>query len=274
VTHLCARRDTFVFPTVFAVWRGAGFVKENLDEGAWPGGRAAARRFAKAWPAPVASGDPIAFEEAMAWELPLATRAFVSTSFRMDAALAARLERTYGARVIDWYSLTETGPIAASVPGEPGHEVLSHDVFVEALSDDGTRVADGAIGELAVTCGRNPLLPLVRYRTGDHGRVVRAARQDGTVAARILDLDGRRPVVYRDADGRPVASVDLTRALRAAAVFAHHEIAQATDGALSIRVREAPGFAVDAAALDEAVRAVLGPSVAATVEVEDGGERT
>jgi len=264
VTHLCARRDTFVFPAIFSVWRGAGFAKVNLDDRAWPGGRAAARRFATAWPAPVATGDPVAFAEALDWDLPLATKAFVSTSFRTDPELAARLERTYGARVIDWYSLTETGPIAASAPGVEGHVVVAPDLYVEALDEHGAPVPEGALGEITVSGGRNPLFPLVRYRTGDAGRVVRVVRPDGSVETHIRELAGRLPVVFRDADGRPVASVDVTRALRAAGRFAHHEIVQREDRSVAIRVRPVPGVAVDTAALATAIRGVLGVEVVAT----------
>ena len=266
VTHLCAQRDTFVFATVFSVWGGAPFVRENLDDGAWPGGRDAARRFARAWPSAVVSGDPAAFRTALEWELPIAPRAFVSTAHTLEPALAARLESVYGARVIDWYSLTETGPIAASVPGVDGLVVIAPDLFVEALGPHGVPVSGGERGELTVSGGRNPYFPLVRYRTGDTGRIVRTRRADGSVRTRILELEGRRPVVFRDAARRPLPSVDLTRALRAAATLAQHAIHQQADGSIDVRLRGVPGISVDTASCADALRALVGVTVRATVD--------
>lgn len=269
VMHLCARRDTYVFATVFSVWKGAPFVKLNLRDDAWAGGRDAARRFARAWPSTVVSGDPAAFGEALAWEMPIAPRAFVSSALALEPALAARLTWVYDAQVIDWYSLTETGPIAASAPDGNGLMVLAPDLYVEAIGPNGGPVADGARGELVVSGGRNPCLPLVRYRTGDTGRIERLRCADGSTETRILDLEGRNPVLFVDDTGASLASVDLTRVLRAAAAFAQHSIHQRADGSVDVRLRAIPGVAVDTTACEQALRAVLGRGIDVRATVDE-----
>ncbi|MEP6842560.1 MAG: CoF synthetase, partial [Pseudolysinimonas sp.] len=67
----------------------------------------------------------------------------------------------------------------------------------------------GERGEIVVTAASNPLLPLVRYRTGDFGRLVEL---DGRPA--IAQLEGREDVRFEHADGRPVPAVDLTQHLQ------------------------------------------------------------
>ena len=61
-------------------------------------------------------------------------------------------------------------------------------------------------GEIAVTGGRNPFVPLLRYRTGDWGRLDYGRCPCGDRMPRLLDLEGRPPVVFRRPDGSPVRS--------------------------------------------------------------------
>ena len=158
--------------------------------------------------------------------------------------LAAALRAAWGTTVIDLYSTTETGPIAATVPGVPGHVVLLPDLFVEALGPDGARVPDGARGELTVTGGRNRYLPLVRYRTGDFGRLGTVTLPDGRRARTILDLDGRAPVGFRATDGGPVTSIDVARRIRPLAPFVQHALHQRADGSIELRLRPLPGVPI------------------------------
>ena len=81
-------------------------------------------------------------------------------------------------------------------------------------------------GEIVVTAGENPFLPLVRYRTGDTGRLV-AVRGRPAVA----DLDGRATVVLRSGGGAAVPSVDVTQQLQAAGCLGW-TLRQRTDGSV------------------------------------------
>jgi phenylacetate-CoA ligase len=85
-------------------------------------------------------------------------------------------------------------------------------VHVEVLDPkDDVAVPEGTVGEIVVTAGENPLLPLVRYRTGDYGRLMRF--DDGTLG--IADLEGRQNTRFRAADGSLVPCVELTQQLQA-----------------------------------------------------------
>jgi len=67
--------------------------------------------------------------------------------------------------VLEVYALTEAGIIA--VKSDRGHAILPHDLYVEVLDDDGVPCPEGVRGEVTLTGGRNPFLPLLRFRTGD-----------------------------------------------------------------------------------------------------------
>ena len=90
-------------------------------------------------------------------------------------ATRERIEKVWGARVIDHYGMTEVGPVAAETIDRPGTQVVLPDRYVaEVLEPGGTAPApDGALGELVLTNLGRVGSPLIRYRTGD---VVKARR--------------------------------------------------------------------------------------------------
>jgi phenylacetate-CoA ligase len=66
-----------------------------------------------------------------------------------------------------------------------------------------------------VTGGRNAYFPLIRYRTGDWGRIDPSeACECGDKMPRILDLEGRQPVLYHTIEGKWVNNRDITAALQ------------------------------------------------------------
>jgi phenylacetate-CoA ligase len=121
-----------------------------------------------------------------------------------------RIEKGWGARVIDHHGLTETGPISFECWEAPGGlHVNEAEYICEVLEpDSGRAVADGARGELVITNLGRAASPLIRYRTGD--LVVRRsgpcacgrefARLDGGILARGDDMVNVRGVnVYPSA---------------------------------------------------------------------------
>lgn len=250
---ICCQRSTYTFPSVSAYLGGAGTGKVNLHLASW---RAPEDRvqFLDDLNAEVYSGDPLAFAELV--RLPLASRpkALISTAMTLLPGLAAELEARFACPVVDLYSLNESGPVAFRTVH--GMEILPHDLYVEVLRPDGSVCAPGERGEVTLTGGRNPFLPLLRYRTGDWA----AMRFDGA-APTLLDLDGRPPVLFRTPEGALVNNVDITLAMRPFAL-AQFSLHQAADGALILRVR---GGIVDEETLCAPLRTLFGAEQRITV---------
>jgi phenylacetate-CoA ligase len=80
-----------------------------------------------------------------------------------------RIERSWGARVIDHYGLTEVGPVSFECWEAPGYLHVNEGQFIaEVLDPVSSRpVADGEHGELVVTNLGRTASPVIRYRTGD-----------------------------------------------------------------------------------------------------------
>ena len=262
--NVCAQTHTYVFANVMSVWGGSGLAKVNLHPDGWAGGVESARRFLAEAAPRLITGDPVAFAELKRWEVPVRPALMLSTAVALSPGLRGRLQDHFGCPVVDWYSTTETGPIAATCPGADGLRVLPHDLWVEALDDDGLPVADGSRGELTVTGGRNPYLPLVRYRTGDYGRLVR-----DVAGVRILDLEARDPVFFRATDGGIVNPVDLGRIMRLHSVFVQHQLLQRADGSCLVRVRPAAGCPVDLAGLEARLRTLLGDDAVLELRLDE-----
>jgi phenylacetate-CoA ligase len=234
-----AQIRTYTYATALSAWRGAGFAKLNIRDTEWPRPGSQRRYFQRFSPR-LLTGDPISFAEMMRLELPAKPAALVSTSVEMSPTLKAKLRERYRAPVIDWYSLVETGPIGYFCPRGNAYHQLPHDLHLEVLRADGTVAPPGERGEITVSGGRNPFAPLIRYRTGDYGRVDRAPCPCGDSMPRILELEGRVPLLFRAADGTPVSNVDVSRLLREFPLLLH-EFVQRADRACSVVMRPMPG---------------------------------
>jgi phenylacetate-CoA ligase len=266
--NLHAQARLWVYPSLFSAWGEAAFARLNLAKHAWPGGLDAARRFIPALAPGFLSGDPVSLAELLSLEVPARPAALLSTAVALAPALARALEARYGCPVIDWYSTTETGPVACSRPGAEGLALLAPDLFVEVIDAAGAPVPEGARGELAVTGGRNPFLPLLRYRTGDHARMVTVAAAGGHREARLVELEGRAAVRFRAGDGSPVNPVDVGRALRGRFAVVQHTFEQGADGACRAVLRPAAGLPLDAAEVEAELRALFGPGVPVAVTLD------
>jgi phenylacetate-CoA ligase len=92
-------------------------------------------------------------------------------------ATRARIEESWGARVIDHHGLTEVGPVSFECWERPGGLHLNDAEFITEVVDSrtGKAVPDGEPGELVITNLGRIASPVIRYRTGDL-----AVRRSGT----------------------------------------------------------------------------------------------
>jgi phenylacetate-CoA ligase len=118
-------------------------------------------------------------------------------------ATRQRIEREWGARVIDQHGLTEVGPVTFECWEGPGCLHVNEREFIcEVLDSTLEPVPDGEPGELVLTNLGRAASPVIRYRTGDV--VVRQsdpcrcgrtfARLEGGIIARTDDMVNIRGV--------------------------------------------------------------------------------
>jgi phenylacetate-CoA ligase len=205
LSNVAAYRGAYTTAIVVAYLREAGCVRVNLVPDVWraPGDRAA---YLDHFWAPVMLGDPQAFAALEGIGLGRPPQVLVSCIVEMSEAFSAKLSARYGCPVIDLYALTEAGIVAHKTPH--GHAILPPDLYVEILDEHDQPCPPGYVGEITLTGGRNPFLPLLRYRTGDYASL---AWFDGRPT--LVNLEGRQPVGFPTGD-RMVHSMEVTQLMR------------------------------------------------------------
>ena len=206
LTNIAAYRGAYTTAIVVSWLQEAGCIRVNLHPEVWRKPEDA-RAYLDRWTAPVMLGDPLAFEALDGLKIERPPQAMLSCIMHLSDAHAARLTARYGCPVLDIYALTEAGIVALRTPR--GHVVLPHDLYVEILDEHGQPVPAGVRGEVTLSGGRNPFLPLLRFRTGDYASL---DWQDGRPL--LGGLEGREPVVFPLANGRVIHSMEVTQLLR------------------------------------------------------------
>ena len=230
VAVVCFQSTTYTYAALSSYLNQAGLVKINLHPTDWrdPADRAA---FLDACQPQIITGDPVSLAELARLPFATAPNALVSTSMALLAGLRRSLEARFQCPVVDVYSMNEAGPIAVAAPDGSGHWLLSHRLYVEVLDPDGAPCPPGARGEITLTGGFNAFLPLLRYRTGDWASLDHSDPR----RLRLVGLEGRAPVVFKTAAGRPVNNIDVTEALKSLAL-PQYRLHQNADGSLRLRV--------------------------------------
>ena len=250
LVNLVMQHQAFTYASVVSGFGQSSMARINLAPGDWPypGARA---DFLAAQVPQVITGDPSTLAELLQPDLldAVAPLALFSGAMELSAPLRARLEAAFGCPLFDVYGLHETRPIGIRVDDGP-FRLLPRRLHVEILDAAGRPVPDGEPGEIVVTAGENPFLPLVRYRTGDHARLV---EHDGHPA--LADLEGRAHVQFRTPGGRLVSSVDVTQQLQAHGALGW-TVHQAADNAVTVTVVDG-----DHARIDASLGALLGVGV-------------
>jgi phenylacetate-CoA ligase len=206
ITNLVAYPGAYTTAIVMAYLNEAGCIRVNLDRTAWRN-ESDCRRYLEAWQSPVWLGDPIALGELEKVDIGYAPQAIISSIMHLHRGYSEELKSRYGCPVLDVYAMTEAGIIAVS-DGD-GHRIIPHDLYVEILDTAGRRCPSGVRGEITLSGGRNPFLPLLRYRTGDYASLeVRGGERV------LCDLVGREPESYLAESGRTVHSMEIVRLMR------------------------------------------------------------
>lgn len=223
----------FTYASISPYLNNKGLVKLNFHPGDWhrPDDR---QKYIDENQPDLISGDPISLVELSRLPFRHRPRAVLTTSMTLLQGCRQLLQDRFECPVIDIYSLNETGPVGCSVPGKPGFRLLQSRLLVENLGADGLPLDSGQSGEITLSGGFNDYLPLLRYRTGDFGRL---EVDDGHWY--IVDLEGRPPTEFKTALGEWLNNVDITHLLQPwpLAQFSLH---QHEDGRLRLKIPPTP----------------------------------
>ena len=152
--------------------------------------RAAKPDVAAGPPVPLLAAARVALSDGGA---PLRVRAMLLSSDYVASSLARAITAACGAEIFEHWGMTETGyGGAVDCAWHVGCHLRENEFFAEVVDPKtGEPLPPGALGELAVStlCRRG--MPLLRYRTGDLGRLIEEPCPCGSVLRRLGGLSGR-----------------------------------------------------------------------------------
>jgi phenylacetate-CoA ligase len=109
-------------------------------------------------------------------------------------AMRQEIESRLGITAFNVYGLSEViGPgVAVECSEKRGLHIFEDHFIPEIIDPDtGQMLPDGELGELVLTCVTKEALPLIRYRTRDRTRLMRASCPCGRATARMDRIVGR-----------------------------------------------------------------------------------
>ena len=109
-------------------------------------------------------------------------------------SLVRKLEETWGCEVFHHWGMTETGYGGGVECGcHHGYHLRDAELRIEIIDPDtGEEVKPGVYGEIVMTAFARRGMPLLRYRTGDIGRMIAGDCGCGSILPRLDKVMGRR----------------------------------------------------------------------------------
>ena len=179
-----------------------------------------------------------------------------------------RIERVFGCKVFDFYSMAER--VAYASECERGRMHVNPEYGVLEIVDDRGRATDGE-GTIVGTSLHNSAVPLIRYRMNDTARWSREPCDCGRTYPIIEKISGRLADQLYDLDGRAVNCTVIGFAFDGMRNIRKAQVAQTTKDRWRIRVVPEPGYlAADGQRVLDKLSAQVSARVAAQIDlIED-----
>jgi len=147
------------------------------------------------------------------WEMAFRLKSVRTTAEVLHTHQRQLIEEVFGCKVFDNYGNRENGLIAAECDMHCGLHVNAENLYVEILDPQGKPVQGNESGEIVITDLNNYGMPLIRYRTGDRGYVLKEPCQCGRRLPLIGEIGGRVIDMVALSDGNFVDGRVLGHAL-------------------------------------------------------------
>lgn len=166
--------------------------------------------------------------------------AVATTAAPLTDSARVRLAEVFGAPVYDEYRGSEVGWMAGECAERDGLHIFADVCRIEVVDEQGRPAAPGESGDLVLTDLRNRVFPLIRYRTGDRGRLRTTLCECGRSLPMMDQPHGRTTDVLRLPSGAVLAH-------RVMAMFGSHpdavrlfQVHQQADYSITIRIVPGP----------------------------------
>ena len=190
----------------------------------------------------------------------------VSSGAKLETTLRKELKKLLRCHVTEAYGLTEFGVVAYPCTLDSLH-IDTSSVFVEIIDDTGSRVPDDNEGEIVLSSLANKAMPLLRYRTGDIGRISSRCCSCGSESPVIAAVSGRVIRAFRLPSGRRFAPTYFNDLFTKFPFLKEFQITQTGRLDFQLKAEIRPGVAEEDHKLEQ-VRSYIERSLPESVRVD------
>ncbi len=209
---LCYQQNTAVYATIHSYLNHSAFTKINLHKNSW--NQIEDRiKFLEEYNPELITGDPVAFSELLKLDVNISPKALVSSSMELSENLKTELEKKFNTKVLDFFSSNETGPLFYKCKKNEFH-LLPTDVHLEITNEKNETLSENTFGEITITGGRNPFLPLLRYKTSDFGEIDFSDCECNDPMPKVKNLLTRKFVLFKNLNGEIINPIDIVRIIK------------------------------------------------------------
>jgi phenylacetate-CoA ligase len=187
----------------------------------------------------------------------------------MPQEIQREIARAFRCPVFNQYGAQEFNRMAWDCSAQGPMHIDADNVLIEVL--DGDRVVEvGQEGELVVTGLANPLMPLIRYRIGDAGRLVAGSCPCGRGLPLLEITEGRMDDILVLPGGRRIGPRVIAPRIEELSGFTQYRVVQKTSDRVEVLVVFDPGAEERTSPrILEVTRQVLGAGVQVSVTPVD-----
>ena len=150
--------------------------------------------------------EPIARHLLAVGDTRIRPRAVITSSETLFPEVRALIEAAFGCPVFDHYGGAEM--VALITQCDRGRYHVNHEFGVLEVLVDGRPARPGEVGEVIATGFINPVMPLLRYATGDYAVLAGEPCSCGRSSQVIERIEGRMDDVVITPEGRSVGRLD------------------------------------------------------------------
>lgn len=204
IALICSQATTLTYASLSTYLNGAGILKLNLNTAEWKYPSHPVKYLEKYNPE-ILTGDPFAFMALLQLKPEISPKALISSAMKLNDGIRKELEGYFNTPVLDVYSLTECRNIAVFEGNK--YRAIRPELYLEVFHPEKDEpLPCGERGELVVSGGNNPFLPLIRYRTGDFCCL---KIEDGVPY--LEELEARKLTIFYSLEGALVNTIDISR---------------------------------------------------------------
>lgn len=180
-----------------------------------------------------------------------------------------KIQEYFDVPVVNGYGSREGGFIAHECP-EGSMHMVAENVYLEVMDRKGQPVEDGKPGEIILTHLDAYAMPMIRYRTGDVGKLKAGRCACGRGLPMLDVIEGRITDFIHLPDGTIKHALSIIYPLREMAGLRQFRVIQQKDFSVAVEVVvDDRGERITREAVAQRIRPVLGPSISLTVHLVD-----